>query len=247
MGNLTLQGATSGQITLTPTAVAGTNTITFPAGTGTGLISPIPAAALTGTPSAGAIEYDGKVFYGTPQGTQRGVIPGQQFYRLNADLAGANVATAQSTFGVGVTLSASTVYAFDGVILLSKTAGVTSHTVSFGFGGTATINNILYNGLGSPNQTSTTIGTLGNSFANVFFNNANTASPVVFTGAITTATYVVAIRVTGAVSINAGGTFIPQYTISAAPGGAYSTASGSYFLIYPIGTSGANTSVGAWA
>ena len=113
MGNLTLQGATSGQITLTPTAVAGTNTITFPAGTGTGLISPIPAAALTGTPSAGAIEYDGKVFYGTPQGTQRGVIPGQQFYRLNADLAGANVTTAQSTFGVGVTLSASTVYAFE--------------------------------------------------------------------------------------------------------------------------------------
>ena len=35
MGNLTLNGATSGQITLTPTAVAGTNTITLPAATGT--------------------------------------------------------------------------------------------------------------------------------------------------------------------------------------------------------------------
>ena len=35
MGNLTLNGATSGQITLAPTAVAGTNTITLPAATGT--------------------------------------------------------------------------------------------------------------------------------------------------------------------------------------------------------------------
>ena len=39
MGNLTLQGATSGQITLTPTAVAGTNTLTLPASTGTLLAS----------------------------------------------------------------------------------------------------------------------------------------------------------------------------------------------------------------
>ena len=39
MGNLTLNGATSGQITLAPTAVAGTNTITVPAATGTMLTS----------------------------------------------------------------------------------------------------------------------------------------------------------------------------------------------------------------
>ena len=35
MGDLTLRGATSGSITITPTAVAGTNTITLPAATGT--------------------------------------------------------------------------------------------------------------------------------------------------------------------------------------------------------------------
>ena len=35
MGNVTLNGATSGQITLAPTAVAGTNTLTLPAATGT--------------------------------------------------------------------------------------------------------------------------------------------------------------------------------------------------------------------
>lgn len=35
MGNLTLNGSTSGQITISPPAVAGTNTITLPAATGT--------------------------------------------------------------------------------------------------------------------------------------------------------------------------------------------------------------------
>jgi hypothetical protein len=39
MGDLKLNGATSGTITLTPTAVAGTNTITLPASTGTVVVS----------------------------------------------------------------------------------------------------------------------------------------------------------------------------------------------------------------
>ena len=39
MGNVTLNGSTSGQITLAPTAVAGTNTLTLPAVTGTVLAS----------------------------------------------------------------------------------------------------------------------------------------------------------------------------------------------------------------
>ena len=45
----------------------------------------------------------------------------------------------------------------------------------------------------------------------------------------------------------AGGTFIPQYTLSAAPGGAYSTAAGSYISINPLSASGAATNVGTWA
>ena len=51
----------------------------------------------------------------------------------------------------------------------------------------------------------------------------------------------------GTVSIATGGTFIPQYSLSAAPGGAYTTQLGSYFLIYPLGASGSNTSIGTWA
>ena len=270
MGNLTLNGATSGQITLAPTAVAGTNTITLPAATGTVLttaggqtvsgVTTINSAVLSaGTASvapldftagtnlttalAGAIEYDGKVFYGTPQGTQRGVIPGAQFFRLNSSLAGSNVNTAQNVFGVGVTLSSSTIYAFDYYVEFEKSAGTTSHNFGLGFGGTATINNILYGGPYNSYNTAYSTG----STANAASFDSNTASNVNYRNAITNAATTNQLYLKGTVSINAGGTFIPQYTLSAAPGGAYSTVAGSYFMIYPIGASGANISVGTWA
>jgi hypothetical protein len=50
----------------------------------------------------------------------------------------------------------------------------------------------------------------------------------------------------GTVSINAGGTLIPQYTTSVAIG-PYTTAVGSYFKLSPMSASGANTSIGTWA
>ena len=67
MGDLKLNGATSGTITLTPTAVAGTNTITLPASTGTVALtaSPTFSGTLTATtitsPSATALtlQYGG--------------------------------------------------------------------------------------------------------------------------------------------------------------------------------------------
>lgn len=266
MGNLTLAGATSGQVTITPPAVAGTNTLSLPAATGTLLTSSSPAITtptITGavlaagtatvapldftagtnltTALPGAIEYDGKVFYGTPQSTQRGVIPGAQFFRLNSDLVGANVATAQNVFGVGVTLSASTVYVFESVYTLAKTAGTTSHTMNFGFGGTATLNNISYVATYVNTNAAPPTGTTSN------IASSNTASAITVMGAVTSATSTFFMSIKGSVSINAGGTFIPQYTLSAAPGGAYSTTANSYIMIYPIGASGANTSVGTWA
>ena len=68
-----------------------------------------------------------------------------------------------------------------------------------------------------------------------------------FSAAITSANETLAVQIQGTVSVNAGGTFIPQYILSAAPGGAYSVLGGSSFTIWPIGASGANTSVGPWA
>ena len=92
-----------------------------------------------GSAVAGEFEYDGRVPYFTPAGTQRGVVPGMQYFRLNSDLAGANINTAQNIFGVGITLSASTVYQYEIRAAFTKSAGTTSHALQFGFGGTAAV------------------------------------------------------------------------------------------------------------
>jgi hypothetical protein len=53
MGDLVLKGATSGQITVTPTAIAGTNTLTLPARTGN-IITSADSGTVTGTMLASA-------------------------------------------------------------------------------------------------------------------------------------------------------------------------------------------------
>lgn len=194
------------------------------------------------TAAAGTFEYDGKVPYFTPQGTQRGIVPGMQYYRLNSDLIGTNVNTAQSVLGVGVELSSNTVYHFEAVYSLNKSAGTTAHTKGIGFGGTATLNNISYQTLAMDSSVS-------------YLSSVDAAQTITWVQSATNSTVVASstaaalywsVKVSGTVSVSAGGTFIPQYTLSAAPGGAYSTSAGSYFLIYPVGVTGSNTSIGTW-
>lgn len=228
----------------------GTDTLTFNnlqliTTTGTTTYAPILVTAGTNltTAVAGSIEYDGKAAYFTPQGTQRGVVPAVQTFRLNADLAGSNATGNQKIFGKDVTVSGSTVYAFRMRFVLSKTAGTTSHTISVGLlgSGTATVNNILTQffensvagAAGSATAVTRIVGTA----------SANT----VLTGGLTTASSVHSFLIEGTISINAGGTLIPTYALSAAPGGAYSTLAGSYIEIWPIGASGADVNVGTWA
>jgi hypothetical protein len=199
---------------------------------------------LIGTAAAGNIEYSSPIFTGTPIGTQRGIVPTQQYYRLNSAVVGGNVTTAQSIFGVGVTLSASTVYEFEMNLVFNKTAGTTSHTFGFGFAGTASLNNILYLSNGVAILSSTSGGGIGTTSYGSF---ATTASNSTTNMQTVGAAVSWAVILKGTVSINAGGTFIPQYTLSAAPGGAYSTAIGSFIRIAPVSASGSNTSVGAWA
>ena len=203
----------------------------------------LPSGSLI-SPAAGNMEYDGSALYFVPQGTQRGVVPGMQFYRLNGNLAGANVNTAQSLYGVGVTLSASTVYEFEALVWLTKTAGTTSHTIGFGFGGTATVNNISWGATGTWFGTTATPTGYASAIIGGF---ATSTGNTTVTGSLASANTSAWYMIKGSVSINAGGTFIPQYTLSAAPGGAYSTGAGSSFAIYPVGAAGSNINVGTWA
>lgn len=201
----------------------------------------LTAETLVATPGAGQKEFSGTIFTGAPTATTRGIIPTEQFFRLDANLVGANATGAQNVFGVGVTLAASTVYEFEITYILSKSAGTTSHTISASIGGTATLNNIVDFIEYGTNTSAIPLGAVGSLAL------TNSAAAIIITGAVTTAAFTLGICRKGTVSINAGGTFIPQYTLSAAPGGAYSTIAGSYMKIKPIGVSGANTSVGTWA
>lgn len=218
------------------------NILTLDAGTATTPPLSFQSGTNLTTATAGAMEYDGKVPYFTPQSTQRGVVPGMQYFRINSNLAGANATGAQNIFGVGVTLSSSTVYVFDAVFAMSKTAGTTSHTVSSLFGGTATINNIFYRA-----NVGEATGALGTQIAAISDVAANVATATIMSNTISAASKSLYATISGTISVNVGGTFIPQYSLSAAPGGAYTTIAGGYFSIYPIGASGANVSVGTWA
>lgn len=172
-------------------------------------------------------------------GLGNGIVQAQQYYRLNSVRVGSDVNTAQSMFGVGVTLIGSTQYEFEVNALLIKSAGTTLHSISFGFGGTATLNNISY--------TSVAQTAVGVTVGNAAIYGYTTAAASQITQATSTAAIVAPIIIKGTVSINAGGTFIPQYTLSAAPGGAYTTQIGSYVKIAPLAASGANVSIGTWA
>lgn len=234
-----------------PITLNGATGITSPGtelAAGTSNIAPIELTAGTNltTASAGAMEYDGNTLMFTPKGTQRGLVPGMQFYCLNTAYAGANSTATQSIFGLtnGVTLSGSTMYAFEMEATLLKTAGTTSHTFRTLFGGTATLNHILYDA--RVNCVPNVIGTYGGS-SNQQGVTGNVATALTTTGALTSANTYWSGLVKGVVSVNAGGTFHPQYSLSAAPGGAYTTQVGSYFAIWPIGASGSNVSVGTWS
>lgn len=212
---------------------------------GTATIPPLVFTTGTNltTAVAGAMEYDGKVPYLTPNETQRGVMPGMQYYRLGSNLARANISGAQSFLGVGVTLSSSTVYKFEYTIAMDKTTGATTNNVSLLFGGTATLNNINYFAQFKYNTTSFTSTPSTDPYSIL---SQTAAASTILTG-ITASISNIAIFCTGTVSVNAGGTFIPQYSLSAAAGGAYTVRLGSDFLIYPVGASGSDINIGTWA
>jgi hypothetical protein len=174
-----------------------------------------------------------------------GLVPGELIYRLNSTVAGADSTAVQKILGVGVTVSASTVYQFELVYTLNKSAGAVSHAMQLSFGGTATLNNISYDIFAAQSSAAGTIN--GGVTTAAFFMVIQQATATTINSATTNTTSAFYGVVKGTVSINAGGTFIPQYTLTAAPGGAYTTQIGSYFKLSPMSASGANTSIGTWA
>jgi hypothetical protein len=167
------------------------------------------------------------------------------YYRLNSAYTGSSVNTAQSLFGVGVSLAAGTIYEFTMAFTLTKaSASNTTHTIGLGFGGTATLNNISYTLIGVLNLATNTPSVTSPDV----FNYVQTASNTTMTGSVNISPTASTFRVfvTGTVSVDAAGTFIPQYTLSAAPGTAYSTTAGSHIRMMPLGGAG-TINIGNWS
>jgi hypothetical protein len=111
------------------------------------------------------------------------------------------------------------------------------------FGGTATLNNIAYSLSATADLSSYAPVSAPTGITQMYI---QTATAAIRPASSATSLYLQWVF-KGTVSVNAGGTFIPQYSLSAAPGGAFTMQTGSYFKISPLAASGANVNIGTWA
>jgi hypothetical protein len=212
---------------------------------GTATVPPLDfvSGTLNTTALAGAIEYDGVVLYGTPQGSQRGVLNTTHFMVLSADYLANDSSAAQKVFNIGtsgagaVTLPASTAYFMEAVYYITRGVGTTSHTLSTLFAVSSALTGITY--------TADTTSTTGNTLGAVSRIYGTAATAVAVTAASTSATENITVIIRGIVRTNAATTFTPQIQYSSAPGGAPTILTNSYIRLTPIGTN-AVTFVGNW-
>lgn len=245
LANLNVTGNITTSAVGIVTAGAGfTGTLLTPVQNNITYVGQLGNLVVTGPVSFGSTLNHNAFLTGNVNGLAGGLYQASQYYRLTSNIAGTNVSTPQSILGVtnGVNLVGSTIYEFEGLFALDKTAGTTPHTLGISFnGGTATFNHIAYEAIATRNSSYLNSTNVFNSYVQTVTNTA------VFDG-LNTAQANVSILVKGTVSINTGGYFLPQYTANAAPGGAYTTRQGSYFKISPIGlVSDGTVSKGNWS
>jgi Pectate lyase superfamily protein len=225
------------------------NGIQFLPAVGTATVAPIKFTSGTNltTADAGALEYDGKVVYATPNASNRGVSPAVHFLSLSANQTGTDTASAQVWFPGGgatqITLPASTTYFFEGFIAVTKTAGTVSRTIDMLFGGGATLTSIAYRIIAHAADSS--VFSAGATDEQAGFAQVAGAYGL-WTTASTAANQVFYAYVHGMVRINGAGTFIPQFKYSAAPGGAPTVQANTWFRMWPAGTNTA-LNVGNWS
>jgi hypothetical protein len=129
------------------------------------------------------------------------------------------------------------------VVNFRKSAGTVTHAFRLAFGGTRGVNNILYTVWAGTIQTTLNSVDTAAPTASVDTVNITTVTDNVGTAAVAS----VQLLVKGTISVSTAGTFIPQFALTALPGGAYSTIAGSYVKVTPLGASGANINIGSWA
>lgn len=237
-GNL----STTGQITATGNVSAGNvnSYVTLPAGTTTKSPLVFTVGNISSTASPGAVNYDGRVFYATPQGQERGLIKTQQAYVLGTDHNLTNQSTVQSLFGVSVAVSSNTRYSYILHALVYKSAN--NITMSYATDGNVTLSSHTYQ---ITTTASSTLATL--SSPSVLKNVLTTGfeTPVVVTAALNGVGYY-SIQIFGIINVTTGGVWNPLVAFSGLPGAGSYVANGSSLEIYPIGAGNGTVSIGSW-
>jgi hypothetical protein len=233
----TLTGKTLTSPTLT-SPILTSPTITGAAlSAGTASVAPFNLTSGTNltTATAGAMEYDGTVFYATPTASQRGVIMAEQIILLQAAYTLTSQTAAQKLFNTPasgqVTLTAGT-YEFECFYSLTSLSS-TSSTFGFALGGTATFTQFY---LASADKKAVFATT---SSPQASYNVA--ANTALASASSNTNGYA---QISGIINVSASGTIIPQVSLSAAA--AAIVGIGAYFRIRPIGSTTV-TSVGNWS
>jgi hypothetical protein len=183
---------------------------------------------------------DGWVTVGNATYPFLGLAPSHLF-RLNADLPLIGSTSAQSIFGVGCSLLASTVYEFEMVAMLKCDPNATNVSVSIGFACSNAPNNFHYQYIVTWDEDpGSTIGATPDAMG---FLSTTAATQLT----VSNVPYdYFNIQAKGTISVNSATTFTPQVTFSS-PTPVFTTNAGSYIKLRPIGAAGANTNVGGWS
>lgn len=162
-----------------------------------------------------------------------GYVPSVMFGALSSDFTMSDVNTVQPVFPTGFdvwTLQASTTYFFEGTYILTHNATSHSLGMSFELAGGASVTSISYTTLVWATAIGTTTASQNTTNINV---TTNVATNSAGSNAIET------VKFSGILRVNAGGTFTPSITFSAAPGGTCLARVGTYIRFTAIGTSSA--------
>jgi hypothetical protein len=211
-------------------------------GAGTASKAPLQFSSGTNLTTAlpGVMEYDGQVFYGTTQGTERGLMPARQFYVLNANRGLATATTTQTLFNQTFKVTSNTRYYYEAVIHISKT-NATANTLQYAIVvSSAVLAAHKYRVISKWGAAITTVAA-ANQMSNRITTGFNTLVSVSAASAAAAATVNAVIQ--GVIDVTTGGTINPQIALSTNATTAPTLIAGSSWFMYPVGPISANTSV----
>lgn len=227
---ITFPSVTGTLATLAGTEALSNKTLTLASGTtATAPLKMTSGTNLT-TATAGALEYDGKVFYATPVAGARGVNINTMYSIITSGNFALSTATGvQSCFpaaGDVWTLEASTSYFFEGQYQITKSGTTTTLGLAFALAGGATITKINYWAMGQINAKNTTTTTQSTAYVD----------QVAVTSILATGTVGCFVQFNGIIRMNAGGTVTPQISFMTGSPTSPTMIAGSYIAFTPIGS-----------